>query len=73
MIPARERPVIEVQPKEPQVITVGGQGMLYCSATGIPQPRIEWTRIDGQPLSPRHVVQQNDPGYILYVLCIWKI
>ncbi|XP_037811627.1 basement membrane-specific heparan sulfate proteoglycan core protein-like isoform X4 [Lucilia sericata] len=64
-IEPREHPVVDIDPKEPQIITVGGQGILYCSATGIPQPRVQWLRVNGQPLSPRHQIQQNEPGYII--------
>lgn len=65
MIAAREHPTIDIDPKEPQVITAGGQGLLYCSATGIPQPRVQWVRVNGQPLSHRHQMQQGEPGYIM--------
>ncbi|XP_075155739.1 terribly reduced optic lobes isoform X4 [Haematobia irritans] len=64
-IEPRESPTVDVDPKEPQVIMVGGQGMLYCTATGIPSPRVQWTRVDGQPLSHRHQMQHSDPGYIV--------
>lgn len=65
LIAARERPIVDIDPKEPQVITVGGQAILYCSATGIPQPRVQWLRVNGQPLSRRHQIQQSEPGYVM--------
>ncbi|XP_065366162.1 basement membrane-specific heparan sulfate proteoglycan core protein isoform X5 [Calliphora vicina] len=64
-IEPREHPTVDIDPKEPQITNVGGQSMLYCSATGIPQPRVQWVRVNGQPLSPRHQIQQNEPGYII--------
>ncbi|KAM7349811.1 terribly reduced optic lobes isoform 23-T23 [Cochliomyia hominivorax] len=64
-IEPREHPIVDIDPKEPQVISVGGQGLLYCSATGIPQPRVQWLRVNGQPLSHRHQAQHGEPGYIV--------
>lgn len=65
LIAAREAPSLDVTPKEPQTISVGGQAMLYCSANGIPQPRVQWRRIDGAPMSSRHMIQESEPGYIM--------
>lgn len=65
LIPAREAPTVDIDPKELQVVSVGSQAMLYCTATGIPSPRVQWTRVDGQPLSPRHQMLHNEPGYIV--------
>ncbi|XP_061400156.1 basement membrane-specific heparan sulfate proteoglycan core protein-like [Musca vetustissima] len=64
-IEPRERPTVDIDPKEPQVLVVGSQGMLYCTATGIPTPRVQWSRVDGQPMSHRHQMQHNEPGYIV--------
>uniref|UniRef100_T1PLQ8 Basement membrane-specific heparan sulfate proteoglycan core protein n=1 Tax=Musca domestica TaxID=7370 RepID=T1PLQ8_MUSDO len=64
-IEPRERPTVDIDPKEPQVLNVGSQGMLYCTATGIPTPRVQWSRVDGLPMSPRHQMQHNEPGYIV--------
>ncbi|XP_073829721.1 terribly reduced optic lobes isoform X13 [Musca autumnalis] len=64
-IEPRERPTVDIDPKEPQVLTVGSQGMLYCTATGIPTPRVQWSRVDGLPMSHRHQMQHNEPGYIV--------
>uniref|UniRef100_A0A1A9VWV6 Basement membrane-specific heparan sulfate proteoglycan core protein n=1 Tax=Glossina austeni TaxID=7395 RepID=A0A1A9VWV6_GLOAU len=63
-IEPREHPTVDVEPKTPQTITAGGQAMLYCTANGIPEPRVQWRRVDGQPLSSRHQIQ-NEPGYII--------
>ncbi|XP_068154728.1 basement membrane-specific heparan sulfate proteoglycan core protein [Drosophila tropicalis] len=62
----REPPSIEISPTEPQVAHVGTQSALYCRVIGgIPEPTIQWRRVDGKPLSPRHKEQAHDPGYIL--------
>ncbi|KAL9883895.1 terribly reduced optic lobes isoform 7-T9 [Glossina fuscipes fuscipes] len=63
-IEPREHPTVDVEPKAPQTITAGGQAMLYCTANGIPEPIVQWRRVDGQPLSSRHQIQ-NEPGYII--------
>ncbi|XP_017851571.1 basement membrane-specific heparan sulfate proteoglycan core protein isoform X12 [Drosophila busckii] len=59
----RERPSIEITPSAPQTYQVGAQGLLYCAANGIPTPTVQWRRIDGSPLTPRH--KEQSPGYIL--------
>ncbi|XP_070067065.1 basement membrane-specific heparan sulfate proteoglycan core protein isoform X29 [Drosophila virilis] len=59
----RERPSVDIIPAAPQTFTVSAQGMLYCSVNGIPEPTVQWRRIDDTPLSPRH--RLVSPGYIL--------
>lgn len=49
---AREPPMLEVYPKETQVIRVDESAMLHCRATaGIPTPNITWSRRDRRPIS----------------------
>ncbi|KAH8235981.1 hypothetical protein KR032_011790, partial [Drosophila birchii] len=62
-IEPRERPSIKIESEPIQTSMVGGQAALYCTATGIPEPSVEWVRVDGQPLSPRH--QENGRGYVV--------
>lgn len=64
LIAARESPTIDVYPAGPQSVPVGTEAMLYCSGTGIPDPSVQWRRVDGKPLSPR--CQEISPGYIMY-------
>ncbi|XP_018799861.1 PREDICTED: basement membrane-specific heparan sulfate proteoglycan core protein isoform X10 [Bactrocera latifrons] len=59
----RESPTVDVHPPGPQSVTVGTEAMLYCSGTGIPDPSVQWRRVDGKPLSPR--CQEISPGYIM--------
>ncbi|XP_054087653.1 basement membrane-specific heparan sulfate proteoglycan core protein isoform X5 [Zeugodacus cucurbitae] len=59
----RESPTVDVHPPGPQSVTVGTEAMLYCSANGIPDPSVQWRRVDGKPLSPR--CQEISPGYIM--------
>lgn len=58
----RERPTIDIHPSEPQTHYVGSEGMLYCTANGIPEPSVQWRRVDRVPLSPRHI--EESPGYM---------
>ncbi|KAH8387838.1 hypothetical protein KR093_009841, partial [Drosophila rubida] len=60
-IDPREPPSVDISP--PQPTQVGSQGMLYCTGTGIPTPKVQWRRVDGTPLSPRHRLEGE--GYIL--------
>ncbi|KRF94153.1 uncharacterized protein Dmoj_GI15893, isoform F [Drosophila mojavensis] len=57
----RERPSVEIEPI--RTLTVGEQGVLYCRAHGIPEPTVQWRRVDDAPLSSRHIEQH--PGYVL--------
>ncbi|KAH8286775.1 hypothetical protein KR018_007424, partial [Drosophila ironensis] len=51
----RERPSVKIDmPRQTQ--SVSGQAALHCTVEGIPQPQIQWLRVDGTPLSPRHKV-----------------
>lgn len=63
LIAARESPTVDVHPPGPQSVNVGTEAMLYCSATGIPDPSVQWRRVDGKPLSPRS--QEISAGYIM--------
>lgn len=59
----REPPVIELFPKEAQVLKVGESTRLSCRATsGTPYPEITWSRRDGKPLSSRF--SEDYPGVI---------
>ncbi|XP_020802668.1 basement membrane-specific heparan sulfate proteoglycan core protein isoform X4 [Drosophila serrata] len=62
-IEPRERPSIKIESDPIQTSLVGAQASLYCTATGIPEPSVEWVRVDGQPLSPRHQVEGR--GYVV--------
>ncbi|XP_053952208.1 basement membrane-specific heparan sulfate proteoglycan core protein isoform X5 [Anastrepha ludens] len=59
----RESPSVDIHPPEPQTVNVGTEAMLYCSATGIPDPSVQWRRVDGKPLSPRS--KEISAGYII--------
>lgn len=59
---AREAPSVKIDMPQ-QTQTVGGQAALYCTALGIPEPQVEWVRVDGVPLSARHKVEA--PGYVV--------
>lgn len=49
----REPPQLELQPREPQVVSIGDPIQLSCGAVaGRPTPTITWARRD-RPLSPR--------------------
>ncbi|XP_041563042.1 basement membrane-specific heparan sulfate proteoglycan core protein isoform X19 [Drosophila elegans] len=63
-IEPRERPNIRIQPETQQTVLVGGQAAIYCTAHGIPEPTVEWVRVDGQPLTPRHTTRE-EPGYMI--------
>lgn len=62
LLAAREHPSVEIEPAEQKPISVGSEGVLYCIGLGIPTPTVQWRRIDGTPLSPRH--QEIQEGYI---------
>ncbi|XP_067635534.1 basement membrane-specific heparan sulfate proteoglycan core protein isoform X4 [Eurosta solidaginis] len=61
----RESPTIDIHPPEPQTVNVGTEAMLYCSATGIPEPTVQWRRVDGKPLSARCKEVNSNAGYII--------
>lgn len=61
LIAARQLPSVEIEPI--RTLTVGEQGVLYCRAHGIPEPTVQWRRVDDAPLSSRHIEQH--PGYVL--------
>lgn len=62
---AREAPVLEIHPKEPQQIREGESAMLSCRAiAGIPYPTVSWRRKDGRPMSNRFKLEY-DGTYIL--------
>ncbi|XP_039152495.1 basement membrane-specific heparan sulfate proteoglycan core protein isoform X13 [Drosophila simulans] len=63
LLAARERPSVKIVSAPLQTFSVGAQASLYCRVEGIPDPTIEWVRVDGQPLSPRH--KSQSPGYML--------
>ncbi|XP_030079844.1 basement membrane-specific heparan sulfate proteoglycan core protein isoform X5 [Drosophila hydei] len=60
-IEPRERPSVEIEPV--RTLTVGEQGILFCRVHGIPEPTVQWRRVDDAPLSSRHVEQAK--GYIV--------
>ncbi|XP_070144253.1 basement membrane-specific heparan sulfate proteoglycan core protein isoform X4 [Drosophila kikkawai] len=63
-IEPRERPSIKIESEPIQTALVGAQASLYCTATGIPEPTVEWVRVDGKPLSARHRVEGR--GYVVF-------
>ncbi|XP_076684002.1 terribly reduced optic lobes isoform X2 [Andrena cerasifolii] len=59
----REAPVLELHPKEPQTVLVGGSADVQCRAiAGTPMPQLLWSRQDGRPL--HHNIKQL-PGGVL--------
>lgn len=61
---AREAPLIEIHPKEPQSVRIGESAMLSCRAiAGIPSPTVVWSRRDQSPFS--HRIKEEYPGTIL--------
>lgn len=61
---AREAPIVEIYPREPQTVRIGESAMLSCRAiAGIPTPTVVWTRRDQVPLSKR--VEEKYVGTIL--------
>lgn len=61
---ARESPIIEIHPREPQTVRVGESAMLSCRAiAGIPTPTVVWARRDQTPFS--HRIREEYPGTIL--------
>lgn len=55
---AREPPILEIFPAEPQNVHVGEQAMLSCRAiAGIPSPTLTWVRRDRRPLSS-HITEE---------------
>lgn len=61
---AREAPVVEIYPREPQTVRTGESAQLSCRAiAGIPTPTVVWSRTDRAPLSQR--VEERYAGTIL--------
>jgi len=47
----REPPTIDIYPEESQTITTGGSVLFQCrTVTGIPTPKVTWTREDRRPM-----------------------
>lgn len=65
LLAAREQPSVDIDPVNPQAYIVGSEGVLYCRGRGIPLPTLQWRRVDGLPLSPRH--QEIREGYIRFL------
>ncbi|XP_053695300.1 basement membrane-specific heparan sulfate proteoglycan core protein isoform X2 [Sabethes cyaneus] len=62
-IERREPPILEIYPKESQIIKVGESTRLSCRATsGVPSPTLSWTRKDRRPLSSH--ITEDYPGVI---------
>lgn len=62
---AREAPLLEIYPVEPQTIRIGEETILSCRAiAGIPTPTIKWVRRDRRPLS--HRVVEDDSGTLTF-------
>lgn len=62
----REIPVVELHPKEPQLLRVGESTRFACRVlAGIPYPTVTWTRVDGKPLTVH--AEQDYPGVITLV------
>ncbi|XP_016982302.1 basement membrane-specific heparan sulfate proteoglycan core protein isoform X20 [Drosophila rhopaloa] len=57
-IEPRVRPSLNIEPSTPQTVPVGNEASLYCAVQGIPEPSVQWVRVDGQPLTPRHTFHQ---------------
>ncbi|SPP89184.1 blast:Basement membrane-specific heparan sulfate proteoglycan core protein [Drosophila guanche] len=62
-IEPRERPSVKIESPSLQTHSVGSQASLYCRANGIPEPQVQWVRVDGTPLSPRH--KEMGRGYVV--------
>jgi len=62
---AREAPSVDIKTASEGAHQVGDDGWLYCIGTGIPEPTVQWRRVDGVPLSPRHEHQPTSPGYLM--------
>lgn len=61
---AREAPMIEIYPREPQNVRIGESPMLSCRAIGgIPTPTVVWVRRDRSPLSSR--IEEKYTGTIV--------
>ncbi len=60
-VEAREAPQVEIYPNQESIeLDYGGSAYLQCRATaGIPQPSINWVRIDGKPLSKKISITQE--------------
>ncbi|KAL7742847.1 hypothetical protein ACLKA6_012270 [Drosophila palustris] len=61
----REAPSVDIKKSATAAHLVGDEGWLYCIGTGIPDPTVQWRRVDGAPLSPRHEQHENSPGYLI--------
>lgn len=63
---AREAPILQVYPDEPQTLTVGQPAHLSCQAiAGIPTPTIKWSRRDRRPLPAR--ATEDYPGMLAFI------
>uniref|UniRef100_A0A336LPI6 CSON010513 protein n=1 Tax=Culicoides sonorensis TaxID=179676 RepID=A0A336LPI6_CULSO len=61
----RESPLVELHPKEPQVLRVGESTRFACRVlAGIPYPTVTWARVDGRPLPAK--AEQDYPGVITF-------
>ena len=60
-VEAREAPQVEIYPNQDNIeLDYGGSAYLQCRATaGIPQPSINWLRVDGKPLSNKITISQE--------------
>ncbi|KAM8721215.1 hypothetical protein ACLKA7_007133 [Drosophila subpalustris] len=61
----REAPSVDIKKSATAAHLVGDEGWLYCIGTGIPDPTVQWRRVDGASLSPRHEQHENSPGYLI--------
>ncbi len=60
-VEAREAPQVEIYPNQERIeLDYGGSAYLQCRATaGIPQPSINWVRVDGKTLSNKISITQE--------------
>ncbi|XP_017768750.1 PREDICTED: basement membrane-specific heparan sulfate proteoglycan core protein-like isoform X5 [Nicrophorus vespilloides] len=64
-VQAREAPIIEIYPKNEQIVNVGSNAMFQCRILyGIPAPTIRWHRADGYPIS--HRVEKLSNGVLRF-------
>lgn len=63
-VTAREAPVIEIHPREPQTVRLLESAMLSCRAiAGYPTPAITWSRRNNAPFTSN--VKEEHPGTII--------
>jgi len=61
----REAPTIELYPSAKQTVTLGGNILFQCRATGgIPSPIIKWSRPNGESLPTQ--MEEGPSGVIKY-------